>query len=416
MTTDSFDVRLARWLADDAEHRVGDHLNEVLVVTAATRQRPAWSSPERWLPMDLTARANALGFPRMGRLLLVGLLLLAITAAAILAIGSRRHVPPPFGPAGNGLVLYQSGGDVMTVDPATGRTTTIVGGVESDIAPRVSRDGTKILFVRELAGAKYQLMVAGVDGSGARPLGDPIDLLDPNDYASWSPDGTRVAVDTDMDGHVAVRIFALDGTVTVAFPHDEGSLTPAVGWVQWRPDGQGLVLQAWYPPVFGIWTVRVDGTGKRQILPGSGIDRELTTPSLSPDGTTIAFAFVDDGQIRLVDSETGVDRGVTFPGGAGDDQKPAWSPDGSRLAFQRAVGDTAHIVVASAGGGDAVATGPAFNHDQGPNFAFSPDGSQIIAWFPGDGSTWLLDPAGGAGQQLSFDAEQLAVWQRLALP
>ena len=415
MTTEPFDRRLSTWLERDAPGRVPDHLAEVLVATRATRQRPAWSSLERWLPVDLTLKPIPFLPGRPARLALVIALLLVAAAAFYLVAGALRpRVPAPFGPARNGLVVYESGGDVMTLDPATGRTTTIVGGIESDIAPRVSRDGTKILFVRALPGAKYQLMVAGLDGSGTRPLGGPIDRLDPADYASWSPDGTRVAVDTDMDGHVAVRIFALDGTVTAAFPHDDGSLTPAVGWVQWRPDGQGLVLQAWYPPVFGIWTVRVDGSGKRQILPGSGIDRELSSPALSPDGTTIAFAFLDDGQMRLVDSNTGADQGVTFPGGAGDDHKPAWSPDGSRLAFERAVDGTAHIVVAPATGGIAVTTGPSFDPDQVPTFAFSPDGSRIIAWFPRDSSTWLLDPAGGAGQRMSFDAEQLAVWQRLA--
>ena len=54
-TRDTFGRDLSRWLHEDAEHRVSDHLGEVLVRTAATRQRPWWSSPERWLPMDSVA-------------------------------------------------------------------------------------------------------------------------------------------------------------------------------------------------------------------------------------------------------------------------------------------------------------------------------------------------------------------------
>ena len=62
-TNDSFDRRLSSWLERDAAGHVPDHLDEVLLHTAATRQRPWWSSPERWLPMDLTTRANAVAAP-----------------------------------------------------------------------------------------------------------------------------------------------------------------------------------------------------------------------------------------------------------------------------------------------------------------------------------------------------------------
>ena len=57
-TRDTFGRDLSLWLREEGEHRVPDHLAEVLVRSAATRQRPWWSSLERWLPMDLTARAS----------------------------------------------------------------------------------------------------------------------------------------------------------------------------------------------------------------------------------------------------------------------------------------------------------------------------------------------------------------------
>ena len=55
-TNDVFGRNLSTWLHEDAEHHVPDHLAEVLQRTAVTRQRPAWSSLERWLPMDTTLR------------------------------------------------------------------------------------------------------------------------------------------------------------------------------------------------------------------------------------------------------------------------------------------------------------------------------------------------------------------------
>lgn len=50
VSDDTFGRDLERWLRDEGERRVPDHLGEVLVRTAATRQRPWWSSPEGGFP------------------------------------------------------------------------------------------------------------------------------------------------------------------------------------------------------------------------------------------------------------------------------------------------------------------------------------------------------------------------------
>ena len=44
------------WLDDQAGRGAPDYLGEILVVTGKTRQHPAWSSLERWLPMQTTLR------------------------------------------------------------------------------------------------------------------------------------------------------------------------------------------------------------------------------------------------------------------------------------------------------------------------------------------------------------------------
>ena len=64
MTTDDrFGTTLSSWLREDAAHRVPDHLAETLVQTAATRQRPWWSSLERLLPMSSTTMGGRLAAP-----------------------------------------------------------------------------------------------------------------------------------------------------------------------------------------------------------------------------------------------------------------------------------------------------------------------------------------------------------------
>src|SRR6187431_2153858 len=95
--TDRLDDLVSDWLHADAEHRVPEHLDAVLRRTRTERQRPAWSSLERWLPMDMTTNLRMAGRPTLGRALLVGSVLAALIGLALFAVGSRvQRVPPPF--------------------------------------------------------------------------------------------------------------------------------------------------------------------------------------------------------------------------------------------------------------------------------------------------------------------------------
>ena len=123
------------WLLTElAEPRTPDYLDDLLWQTANTSQRPAWSILERWLPMVDIARQPVIA-PRIP-LRMVGLGLLVITlllgAVAVLMIGTQRNLPPPFGPARNGLIAYSSGGDIYSVDPLTGAEVALVSGPETD--------------------------------------------------------------------------------------------------------------------------------------------------------------------------------------------------------------------------------------------------------------------------------------------
>ena len=74
-----------------------------------------------------------------------------------------------------------------------------------------------------------------------------------------------------------------------------------------------------------LWTVPDAGGTPRRLTTGNAD----TSPAWSPDGSRIAF--VRDGQIHLLATDGGEPERVTdLPLGAG---APVWSPDGARLAF-----------------------------------------------------------------------------------
>ena len=120
MSTDRFERALPDLLEQLAPRAVPDYRDDIVRQTARIRQRPAWIFPERWLPVSvITSRALTAPPIRWRIVGLVALLLLALAVSLAIVAGSQRHVPAPFGPAANGVVAYEAGGDIFTADPAT---------------------------------------------------------------------------------------------------------------------------------------------------------------------------------------------------------------------------------------------------------------------------------------------------------
>src|SRR3954447_20019167 len=109
-----FNGVLSDWLDDQAGRGAPDYLDEILVRTTRTRQRPRWSSLERWLPVNLTATRISVIRPLHLRTIAIVLVAAALLVAVLaLAVGSRRPVPPPFGLAANGVITSWTAGDVF---------------------------------------------------------------------------------------------------------------------------------------------------------------------------------------------------------------------------------------------------------------------------------------------------------------
>ena len=94
-----------------------EYLDDVFARTGRMRQRPGWTFPERWLPVADIARTRAFAPAPPWRLIVVALLLIALVLAALFVVGSQRKVAPPFGPARNGEIVYDSAGDLYVGEP-----------------------------------------------------------------------------------------------------------------------------------------------------------------------------------------------------------------------------------------------------------------------------------------------------------
>lgn len=153
----------------------------------------------------------------------------------------------------------------------------------------------------------------------------------------------------------------------------------------------------------GQWTNRypkVEGFSHHVYL--EGFELPILTagpmdPAPSPDGRSVALSH--RGWLWLLDPATGEARRITS--GAGMDSRPAWSPDGRRLAFLRDDGRDIDVMLmeVATGAERVVVDEPALDLDP----AFSPDGRSLFysSAVAGDLDLWRLDLSTGQKTRLT---------------
>ena len=227
--------------------------------------------------------------------------------------------------------------------------------------------------------------------------------------------------------------------VVAKVPYCQGKDADAFTSLQALPDGSGAVFVGDCAAPQDLFSVQADGSSLTRLT--QTVNDELD-PSLSPDGTRVAFARADSAncagcthQIWTMSLDGGDAQSVTLPSTKDailQDDNPSFSPDGTQVVFSRwdapITGDVSGIYTASADGGAATPlhlaggypawgpTGIAFDA-QGAVRTARPDGSgaqkvESGDWIPawsGDGRLALIKWGNGFSILLPASGKHIAL-------
>jgi TolB protein len=270
--------------------------------------------------------------------------------------------------------------------------------------PQWSPDGTTLAFEVEMPGTpdaeasgerNYDIFTVSADGAGLSDLTPTTDITE--NYPIWSPDGTKIAfgasrmLSGENAGSFDLYTMNPDGTGIERLTREAGlgvefdiswqPVTSASEVEKPTPTGgplaHGSIMFTREEPDGGGWrcdlfTIEPDGTGERALTDTPSTCEAL--PAVAPGGSTVAVSL-DLDDIAVIDLATSARRRLTSDSGTLDNG-PAWSPDGSQIAFSRGprLGPS-HLYVMDADGTDVSRLTQGSGSDR--HAAWSPDGTRI---------------------------------------
>jgi TolB protein len=229
----------------------------------------------------------------------------------------------------------------------------------------------KIAFTTDRDG-NFEIYLMNPDGSGQVNLtNNPAFDARP----AWSPDGTRIAFESDRDvagpfppANVEIYVMNADGSNVVRLTNNTFQDYDPV----WSPDGTRIAFGSTPGQDDEVFVINADGSGLTNLTNNPADDYDV---SWSSDGQRIAFASDRDITASIKSTEIYVmnadGSGLTrLTNNDLFDSRPLWSPDNSQIAYTSCCENSGEIYLMNADGSDQ------------RNLTNLPSGEYLGSWAP----------------------------------
>jgi Tol biopolymer transport system component len=265
-----------------------------------------------------------------------------------------------------------------------------------------------LAYASDTRGSLDVYVVGG--GPKARPrrlTASPRDEFSP----SWSADGRWLAyrVNPPRGDEGDIWTMRADGT-------RKRNLTRSPRVADWSPSWSpstvtGGRLIAYFSTAGGgsdVWVMRADGSGKRNVTRNGQLNEY---PTWSRDGRRLAFNSHRDGQFEVYAAGIDGSRQVNLTRNPAKDQWPAWSPDGKLIAFMSERDGSPDVFVMNAdGSGTRNLTRTPALEESHPTWMPDRRLSFTRHGETGPIELWATDVAGSAAVRLAIPAEPVFVF------